>query len=89
MNRMIVVLGVLAALNVCSAVAVVYLKHLSRMQYEQITRQQGVLDELDVEWSRVQLEEGAFSELSMVERIAVDRLDMTFPSPEQTRMIVR
>jgi len=66
MNRLSLVLVALAALNVCSAVAVVYAKHLSRQRYAEISQSQQIIDELDVQWSQLQIEESTFSEHGLV-----------------------
>jgi len=70
MNRLSIALIVLAAINVCSAVAVVYTKHLSRQRYMEISRSQQIIDELDVQWSQLQIEESTFSEHGLVEGVA-------------------
>lgn len=80
-------IAILAAVNVCSAVGVIYLKHLNRQQYIDISKQQRLIDELDVEWSQLKIEEGTFSSHALVESVASDRLNMVFPSLNDTIMI--
>lgn len=89
MNRLSLVLIALAALNVCSAVAVVYSKHLSRQRYTQISQSQQVIDELNVQWSQLQIEESTFSEHGLVARTARDRLGMVLPGHKGIVMITR
>ncbi len=89
MNSLSLVLIVLAALNVCSAVAVVYSKHLSRQSYAQISQSQQVIDELDVQWNQLQIEESTFSEHGLVARTASDRLGMVSPGHKGIVMITR
>ena len=89
MNKLSVFLMVLAAINVCTAVAVIYSKHLSRARYAQISQSQQVIDELDVQWSQLQIEESTFSEHGLVERTARDRLDMVLPGHKGIVMITR
>lgn len=89
MSSLSLVLIVLAALNVCSAVAVVYGKHLSRQSYAQISQSQQVIDELDVQWSQLQIEESTFSEHGLVARTARDRLGMVLPGHKGIVMITR
>ena len=81
--------ALLAALCFCTAIAVVYSKHLSRQAYAEISRNQRAIDELDVQWSQLQIEESTFSEHGRVERTAHDRLGMSFPGLEGSVMIVR
>lgn len=79
----------LAGMCCCSAVAVVYTKHLSRAAWADISVSRIAIDDLIVEWSRLQIEEGTFSDHGRVERAATDRLSMQYPGFEQTRLIVR
>jgi len=55
MNGTMILVCALAAINVCTAVAVVYSKHLSRERYAQISQSQKMIDELDVQWSQLQM----------------------------------
>ena len=89
MNGTVILVCALAAINVCTAVAVVYSKHLSRERYAQISQSQKTIDELDVQWSQLQIEESTFSEHGRVERTARDRLDMVLPGVEGSVMIAR
>ncbi len=86
-KRMGPAIALLAAVNVCSAVGVIYMKHLSRQQYIDISQQQMLIDELDVQWSQLKIEEGTFSSHALVEGVASDRLNMVFPSLGDTIMI--
>ena len=89
MNRLSIMLVVLAAVNVCTAVAVVYSKHLSRQRYAQLSQSQQMIDELDVQWSQLQIEESTFSEHGLVDRTARDRLGMVLPGHKGIIMITR
>jgi len=89
MNRVTIVVVMMAALNVCTAVAVIYTKHLSRERYAEISDSQQLIDELDVQWSQLQIEESTFSEHGLVERVARDRLDMVLPGHDASILIAR
>ena len=89
MNRLAILCAVLAALNVSSAVAVIYTKHLSRQSYAEISAYQHQIDALAVQWSQLQIEEGTFSEYGRVERAAREQLGMSLPRVDDTVMIVR
>lgn len=89
MNKKAGLIAVLAAVNVCSAVGVIYLKHLNRLRHIEISEHQSVIDDLDVEWSRLQIEESTLSEHRLLERIATERLDMSFPDLAETVMVTR
>ncbi|MEE9321869.1 MAG: cell division protein FtsL [Granulosicoccus sp.] len=89
MNKTSLFAFFLAALCGCSAVAVVYSKHLSRAAYADISRYQRLIDGLDVHWSQLQIEESTFSEHGRIERAAQQSLDMLLPGLEGSIMIVR
>ena len=89
MTHAMTLVAFLAALNFCTAVGVVYLKYLSRQSYTDISQSQQEIDQLDVEWNQLQIEEGTFSGHARVERTAVERLGMALPDLEDTVMIVR
>ncbi len=89
MSGTVFFIAALAALNVCTAMAVVYSKHLSRERYATISESQQLIDELDVQWSQLQIEESTFSDHARVERTASERLGMVQPGIDGTVMIVR
>ena len=85
----VLMLALLAALCGSTAVAVVYSKHLSRQAYAEISRDQKAIDELEVQWSQLQIEESTFSEHGLVERTAEERLGMVYPGLDGSVMIAR
>jgi len=87
MNKVGMLIVAIAALNVCSAMVVVYMKHISRLKYIELSAYQSRIDALDVEWSQLQIEESTFSEHGLIERVAEEKLDMVFPKLEETVMI--
>lgn len=89
MSKLTFVVIALAAINVCSAVAVVYMKHLSRQSYAELSEIQQTVDDLDVQWSQLQIEESTFSEHGLVDRTARDRLGMVLPAQKNIIMISR
>lgn len=84
-------LAVVALAGLCfgSAVAVVYMKHLTRQTHADISQNHNKMDELAVQWSRLQIEEGTFSEHGRVERAAKERLGMVLPSIDESIMVTR
>ena len=89
MNMTIFIALLLAALCFCSSLGVVFTKHLSREAYAEISRNRIMIDELDVQWSQLQIEESTFSEFGLIERQARERLGMVFPGLEGAVMVVR
>lgn len=89
MNKTAYLVVLVAGLCFCSALAVVYAKHLSRQVYAELSSNQKAIDALDVQWSQLQIEESTFSEYGRVERTATDQLGMVFPALDGTVMIAR
>jgi len=89
MSGSVIAAAMLSALVVSSAVAIVYTTHLSRLAYTEISANQASIDELDVEWTQLQIEEGTFSEFGRIERAASEELRMSIPALDETVLIVR
>lgn len=77
----------LAVLCACSAVAVVYSTHLSRAAYMEKSANQRFIDDLDIQWSRLQIEEGTFSDQGRIERAARRELHMKVPGLQDSIMV--
>ena len=65
-----------------SAVAVVEAKHESRKRFVVLQSLKAERDRMNVEWGRLQLEQGTWATHSRVERIAYKRLHMVIPEME-------
>jgi len=88
MTGQFIVLGLLVVLVVSSAVGVVYARHEGRKQFvvlQQLSRER---DELDIEWGRLQLEQGAWAAHGRIERIAHEKLDMRLPMTKDTVIFI-
>ena len=68
---------VLAVLG--SGVGVVYARQQHRQAYVQLTRLQKQRDELNIEFSRLQLEQATWAETNRIEQVASERLGMVYP----------
>ena len=79
----------LAALVASSAVAVVYSQHLSREAYAELGANRRVLDALDAQWSRLQIEQSTFAGHARIERTARESLGMRLPGPDDSVLIAR
>jgi cell division protein FtsL len=73
---LMVVLG-LAVL--ATGVTVVHARQQHRQAYVQLTRLQKQRDELNIEFSRLQLEQATWAETNRIEQVAAERLGMVFP----------
>ena len=73
-------IAVLIVANTCLAFSIVYLKQKARTSHIELSQLRQIIDDLDIEWGRLQLEEAALSEYGRIERIATDRLGMKLPA---------
>lgn len=78
MRRMWLVCALLVAL-VVSAVSLVALKHQGRQMFIELERQSRRFDELQFEWSRLQIELAWMGETMAIESRARDSLGMHSP----------
>lgn len=76
----------LAGLLVLAA-AVVSLRHYNRQEFAQLQALRVERDALNIEWSKLLLEEGAWSQHPRVELTARKRLGMQLPTAEQMIII--
>ncbi|MBI3188448.1 MAG: cell division protein FtsL [Gammaproteobacteria bacterium] len=72
-------IGLLLSLVMLSAFAVIYTKHESRKTFVEIQSLRKQIDELNVEWGRLQLEQGTWSAHGRVEAMAHAQLKMQLP----------
>ncbi len=72
---MVLVLAVL-----CSAVGVVYARHLHRQAYISLSGLQTERDELNIDFGRLQLEQATWSEANRIEQVAGNRIGMRYPT---------
>lgn len=77
----------LALAVVASALAVVDSKHDTRRLFQQIEQLRDQRDALNVEWSRLRLEQGALATHSRVEGIAREQIGLTRPDAAEIKLI--
>jgi len=75
-------LAVLVFMVMASAISVVYSKHLNRKMFVELQQLNKSIDNLNIEWGRLQLEEGAWADHGRVEKIARKELNMILPGIE-------
>jgi cell division protein FtsL len=85
--RMRVWLAVLVLAVMVSAEAVVSSKHESRKLFVQLQGLEKARDRMNVEWGRLQLEQGTWATHGRVERMARKRLGMVIPKNEQVVIV--
>ena len=81
------IVGVLSVLVLSSAVGTVYSKHQSRKLFVELQALVAQRDDLEIEWGRLQLEQGTRATHGRVERLARDRLHMHIPTPTTTMIV--
>lgn len=82
-----VLLVLLVLMNLMSAIGVVYARHRHREHFFELTRLEKARDELNIEFSRLQLEQATFAESNRVDKIARERLGMKTPEPGDTAVV--
>ena len=78
-RRVLTVVTVLFGLVLTSAIGLVYSKHQSRKLFVELQQLRHQVDELNTEWSQLQLEQSAWSGHGRIERVARKKLSMVMP----------
>ena len=84
MTRLLLI--ALVALNVATAIGVVYARHRHRILFVELSKLQKVRDELNIGFGRLQLEQATVAEATRIDQIARERLGMK--SPEAGEIVV-
>ena len=82
-----VLLVVLVAALVASALGVVHSRHSSRVMFAELQTLEHEGDELSVEWGRLQLERAALAEGSRIERRATTELGLEVPQDQNVVVV--
>ncbi len=80
-------LVILFAAVIVVSMAVVQTRHESRQLFAQLQVQQAERDALNVEWGKLLLEEGAWSQHRRIENMARSRLAMDTPEAADIRVV--
>lgn len=84
--RLVVVLVLLAAC-LASALAVITASHQTREQYGRLQQLEREQQQLQTEWGQLLLEESAWSSPARIERLAMERLEMRLPDVDEVEVI--
>lgn len=90
MNERQAVLIVVALLFVAvllTAIGIVYSKHQTRKLFVELQQLEQQVVSLNTEWGKLQLEQAAWAEHGRVERVAMQKLGMVMPGPEEVVFI--
>jgi len=66
-----------------SAIGIVYSKHKTRKTFSSLQRLHKDIDELNIEWGKLQLEQSAWSSHGRIEKIARKKLKMIMPKTDE------
>ena len=83
MKLMLAVAAVLILAIMSSAISVIYSKHQSRKLFVELQKLDKQIDELNIDWGRLQLEQSTWSSHGRVEEIARNKLHMTLPKANE------
>ncbi|HEB27925.1 hypothetical protein LCGC14_2170230 [marine sediment metagenome] len=72
---------------ILSALSVVYVSHLCRQLYNDLSQLEQEANAFQVEWGRYLLEQSSWASLSRIEQLAKTRLDMRVPGAEEIIVI--
>ncbi|MCE0731409.1 cell division protein FtsL [Halomonas sp. G15] len=86
--RALLVLLLLAGC-LASALAVIAISHLTREEYAALQQLEREQQQLQTEWGQLLLEESAWSSPARIERLAVERLEMRLPGVDEVEVIRR
>jgi cell division protein FtsL len=82
-----VLLVLLLAANVASAIGVVYARHEHRQLFVALSGLEKGRDELNIDFGRLQLEQATWAESNRVDQIARTRLGMKFPEGAEIEVV--
>jgi cell division protein FtsL len=81
-QRILIVITLLFALVMGSAILLIYSKHQSRKLFVELQQLKVEVDALNTEWSQLQLEQSAWSGHGRIEKIARNKLSMVMPEAD-------
>lgn len=82
-GKSILLISLLLAMLMGSALAIIYSKYRSRIVFMEIQKLERDLDRYEVEWGQLQLELTTLSEHGRIERLARSKLSLVMPAREK------
>lgn len=89
MNGTHVAIAGLVVVNLVTAAGVIYTKHQSRMQFKELRAVQQAIDDANIEWGRLQIEESTLARFGRIEDLASRKLNMRMPEHHEIKMVVK
>jgi cell division protein FtsL len=78
---------ILLAVTLVSALGVVWTRHESRVLFVGLTALQNQRDELNIEYGRLELEQATYAEPRRIDDEAREKLGMLNPRPQDIRLL--
>jgi cell division protein FtsL len=78
-----IIIAILIVAVMGSAIGVIYSKHQTRKFFVSLQKIHKQVDELNIDWGRLQLEQSAWSSHGRIEKIARKKLHMTLPKADE------
>lgn len=82
-----VVPALCAALVIVSGIAVVYAKYASRKYFIELQELRDQRDQVEIEWSQLQLEQGTLATHTRIDQLARTKLNMHIPTPDRVMVV--
>ena len=86
-SRALLLVMLLLAACLASAIGVITTSHLTRDQYARLQVLEREQQQLQTEWGQLLLEESAWSSPARIERLAQQRLEMRLPDIDEVEVI--
>lgn len=77
----------LVVLVMASAIGCIYAKHESRKLFTELQELIAERDRMEVDWGRLQIEQGTWSTYGRVEQVAREKMNMQLPSVGQISLL--
>lgn len=74
---------------IATALGVIWSRHYARKTFVELQALEYQRDELNADWSRLQLEQATWADAGRVEQLARVELGLVATDPEQVKVIVR
>ena len=79
----------LLALDIASAIGVVWARYRHRQLFVELSCEEKARDALNIEFSRLQLEQATWAEGTLIDRAARERLGMVLPRADEIVVVRR
>ncbi len=89
MNNLRTVIVCLLAINIVTALGVVYSKHNSRMLFKKSRVLSDSIDRANVDWGRLQIEESTLARYGRIEELATKELKMRLPEHTEIKTVLK